>query len=228
MSDTTTLGELPISGLSDSTIQEVQTENIKISFSIFLFLVNIFKNFKQKDVIYLIVSITPYTFISYLLLFFFRKKVFVYLRSSGYEEYKAIFGFLGPLIYHLMFKIVTFKSNVISCQERLFNKDKSNIVFPSELNSAWFENTHKPLLDKPRLLYVGRIKVEKGIFSLLEVFNKGIINAELSIVGRVDKEEVSKNLIQSEKITFLGHGFESSKLIDIYDKHNIFVFSDLS
>jgi len=196
----------------------ISLENIKISFSIFLFLVNIFKNFKKKDTIYLIVSITPYTFISYLLLFFFRKKIFVYLRSNGYEEYKAIFGFLGPLFYYLMFKIVTFRSNVISCQERLFNKDKSNIVFPSELNSTWFENTHKPLLDKPRLLYVGRVKVEKGIFSLLEIFKKININANLSVVGKSE----NKNL-NYEKINYIKYVSDTSSLIKIFDEHNIFI-----
>ena len=196
----------------------INLDKIKISFSIFLFLINIFKTLKKKDVIYLIISITPYTFFSYLLLFFFRKKVFVYLRSNGYEEYKAIFGFLGSLIYYLMFKIVTFRSSVISCQESLFNKDKSNMVFPSELNSLWLENTHKPLLDKPRLLYVGRIKVEKGIFSLLGIFKKININANLSIVGKLE----NKNL-NHEKINYIKYVSDSSSLIKIYDDHNIFI-----
>ena len=70
------------------------------------------KTFRNKNALYLIISITPYTFLSYLLLLFFKKKNFIYLRSNGYEEYKAIFGFIGPLIYHLMFKVVTFKSNI--------------------------------------------------------------------------------------------------------------------
>ena len=139
----------------------INLSNIIISSNIIEFLFKIFKTFKKSEAVYLIISITPYTFFSYLLLFLFRKKVFVYLRSSGYEEYKAIFGFIGPMIYDVMFKIVTYKSNVIKCQERLFTKRKSNIVFPSELSSEWFENLKKPTLDKPRLLYVGRIKVEK-------------------------------------------------------------------
>ena len=84
-------------------------------------------------------------------MFFFRKEVFVYLRSDGYEEYKAILGFVGPLIYHLMFKIITQKAKVITCQERLYAKEKSNLVFPSELNSLWLENIKKPLLEKPKL-----------------------------------------------------------------------------
>ena len=193
-------------------------EKVKNLSNIFLFLLNIFKTFKKKETIYLIVSITPYTFISYIFLFLLRKKVFVYLRSNGYEEYKAIFGFIGPLIYHLMFKTVTFKSNIISCQERLFTKRKSEIVFPSELDSFWLKNLNKPLLDKPKLLYIGRIKVEKGIFSLLEIFKEVSQDIHLSIVGKREKETT-----YYKNVNYIGYGYDSSDLIRIYDDHNIFV-----
>ncbi len=73
---------------------------------------------------------------------------------------------MGPLIYHLMFKIVTFDSNIISCQERLFTKRKAEIVFPSELNSLWLKNIQKAKLDKPKLLYVGRLKNRKKEYFL--------------------------------------------------------------
>ena len=61
-------------------------------------------------------------------MFFSKKKVFVYLRSNGHEEYKEIIGFLGPIIYYFMLKIVSFKSKIITCQERIFVKEKSNLV----------------------------------------------------------------------------------------------------
>ena len=150
-------------------VRNIDLENIETLSNIFTFLFSIFKTLKKTQTVYLIISITPYTFFSYILLFLFRKKVFIYLRSNGYEEYKAILGFFGPAIYHIMFRIVTFKSNIISCQKRLFTKRKSEIVFPSELNSLWFKDIKKPLLDKPRLLYFGRLKVEKGIFSLIKI-----------------------------------------------------------
>ena len=202
---------------------QINLNKVKLASNIFTFLFNIFKTFKKKETNYLIISITPYTFFAYLLLFAFKKKIFLYLRSDGYEEYKAIFGFAGPLIYHVMFKIATYKSNIITCQERLFTKGKSYTVFPSELSPMWLTNVHNPALDKPKLLYVGRAKVEKGIFSLLKIFNEITINAELSIVGRVEEGLVPKNLMQNKKTTFLGHGFNGSKLINIYDNHNIFI-----
>ena len=104
--------------------RQIDLANIETSSNIFTFLFNILKTFKKNDASYLIISITPYTFFSYILLFLFRKKIFVYLRSNGYEEYKAILGFIGPTIYHVMFKIVTFRSNIITCQERLFTKKR--------------------------------------------------------------------------------------------------------
>ncbi len=102
----------------------IDLNKIETASNIFSFLYTIFKTFKHKETKYFLVSITPYTFFTYLILFFFRKKTFVYLRSNGYEEYKEIFGFIGPLIYHLMYILVTYKSKIISCQERLVKKKK--------------------------------------------------------------------------------------------------------
>ena len=193
----------------------INLEKVKISSNIFTFLLNILKTLKKSKANYLIISITPYTFFAYLILFLFGKKVFVYLRSNGYEEYKAILGFIGPLIYHAMFKIVTFKSNIIKCQERLFTK-KGDIVFPSELNSLWLKNSQKPLLDKPRLLYVGRIKIEKGIFSLLKIFGELSIDINLSVIGKVKNEKFN-----IKNINCMGYGYDAHELIKIYDNHNI-------
>ena len=195
---------------------QTDLENIKISSNIITFLFNIFKTFKYEEVNYLLISITPYTFFSYLLLFIFRKKIFVYLRSNGYEEYKAILGFTGPLIFHVMYTLVTFKSNIIICQKRLVKNKNYDLVFPSELDINWLKNTTKPLLDKARLLYVGRIKVEKGVFSLFKIFDKMSIDAELSIVGN------TKNLkLKNKKINFFGFKNTVSALIKTYDNHNI-------
>ena len=196
--------------------RKINLKTIQTLSNIFAFLFSIFKTFKKNKVSYLIISITPYTFFSYLLLFFFKKKVFVYLRSNGYEEYKEILGFFGPAIYHLMFKIVTFKSNIITCQERLFTKRKSDIVFPSELNFLWFENIQNPSLNKPKLLYVGRIKVEKGIFSLLKIFNEITIDVHLSIIGKAENVNSKNN-----KVSYIGHGYDAPELIKIFDNHNI-------
>jgi len=195
---------------------KINLENIEITSNIFTFLFSIFKTFKNKEINYLLISITPHTFFAYLLLFIFKKKIFVYLRSNGYEEYKAILGFIGPVIYYIMYTLVTFKSNVITCQKRLVKKKNYNLVFPSEIDINWLKNTTKSLLDKPRLLYAGRIKVEKGIFSLLKMFDEMNVDAELSIVGNT--KDLKTN---NKKINFFGFENDVSGLIKIYDNHNI-------
>jgi len=210
------------SSKKSSRIRKIDLKNINISSNIFSFLYNIVKTFKRKETIYLIISITPYTFFSYIFLFFFKKKTFVYLRSSGHEEYKAILGFIGPIIYHIMFKFVTFKSNVISAQARLFSKRKSHIVSPSELNTFWLNNTKKPKIDIPRLLYVGRMKVEKGIFSLTKIVNEIQVDLKFSIVGG-EPDKFSKNAIKNEKIFFYPFQNETNSLIRFYDESNIFI-----
>ena len=56
---------------------------------------------------YLVISISPYTFLISLALRLLGKKPIIYLRSDGYGEYKAILGSIGKLIYHLMFSITS-------------------------------------------------------------------------------------------------------------------------
>ena len=57
---------------------KVNFKRIFIASNIFSYLFNIFKTFKKKETTYLLIAINPYTFISFLFLFIFRKKVFVY------------------------------------------------------------------------------------------------------------------------------------------------------
>ena len=64
----------------------------------------------------------------------------MYLRSDGYEEYKAIFGFIGPFIYGAIFNVVSKISNFISCSN--YN--------PIEIETF-------------KLLHAGRLKAEKEI-----------------------------------------------------------------
>jgi len=116
-----------------------------------------------------------------------------------------------------MFVVVTSKSKIISCQERLVKKKVNyNLVFPSELNNLWFEKNKEPMLDKARILYVGRVKVEKGIFSLLNILNELKYNFSLSIAGKDEK-----NQIKNKDVNLLGFKKDVSSLIDAYDNHNI-------
>ena len=199
-------------------VQQINLSQVKIGSNIFLFLNLILKTFSEKNINYLLISINPYTFLSALILLLFKKKVFIYLRSSGHEEYKAKYGLFGKLIYHIMYLLVIPWSNLIVCHERLTKKKDYHLVFPSQLGNKWFENLKQVTLDKVRLLYVGRMRVEKGIFDFLKMFNKLSMNAELSIVSDVKN---LKNM--NKKINLLGFGYDEKSLIEIYDSHNIMV-----
>ena len=87
--------------------KKIDIKNIYIYGSIFFFIASLIKSFNTGNK-YLIVSISPYTFLSVLVLIIFKKKNYVYLRSDGYQEYKSILGFYGPVIYHIMFSIIFF------------------------------------------------------------------------------------------------------------------------
>ncbi len=65
-------------------------QDVKIASNIIQFVYFVISTFKNKKTKYFIITISPYTFIAFLFLFLFRKKVFVYLISSGHEEWKFI------------------------------------------------------------------------------------------------------------------------------------------
>jgi len=144
--------------------------------------------------------------------------VFVYLFSSGHEEYKHILGSWSVWIYHVMYKIVTSNSKVIVCHERLFDKKKFHLVYISRLDDEWTKNHKDALLDKIRFLYVGRMSPEKGIFDFIKMFNKMKLQAEFSIVGNSKNHNIS-----NKNIKLLGYVADPQSLINIYDKHNVTV-----
>ena len=200
--------------------QKINLANVRPSSNIFKFIYFIFKTFKLSNESYLIISITHYTFFSFLILFLFRKKIFIYLFSSGHEEYKHILGGLAVWIYNFMYKVVTGNSKVIVCHERLYDKNKSKLVYISRLDDEWLANQKEVLLDKIRFLYVGRMSPEKGIFNFIKMFQKMELGAEFSIVGNTQNENIPNN-----NIKFFGYVADPKSLINIYDKHNITVLT---
>ena len=194
-------------------------KNIKTESNILFFLWQVFKSIFNRDNRYLIVAISPYTFLSFLILFLFRKKnIYVYLMSNGHEEYLHILGKKFVWIYDFMFNLVTKFSKVIVCHERLFDTTKSYLVLPSRLNNKWFIDICKPKIDYPKFLYVGRINPEKGIENFISLFESSNLNGKLSIAGKSEKIKVSNN-----KVKLLGYIESEDELIQTYDINNITV-----
>lgn len=184
------------------------------------YLFSILKKIIEGKSKFLILSITPYTFLATLLFIFSKKKPMVYLRSDGYQEYKSILGFYGPILYSTMFNLVSMIGNFISCREYILKKKTGKLVSPSELTENWTLNTTQSSLDYIKLLYVGRIKVEKGIFSLLELIKGASQEFTLSIVGA---SEQSRSKINQDNVNIFPIEIREKNLIKYYDEHNIFV-----
>ncbi|MDA9180855.1 glycosyltransferase [Pelagibacteraceae bacterium] len=206
---------------------ELNLEKIKVASNIIQFIYFVISTFKNKNTKYYIITISPYTFIASLFLFLFRKKVFIYLISNGYEEWKFILGSWSVWIFHIMYLIVTSNATVIALHDRLYRKKNGHVITSSALDEKWFQNFKEPKLDKVRFLNVARINPEKGIYEFLEMFKQLNINAEISIIGKTKNLRLLKKfktLIENNKnIKFPGYISNRKLLIDTYDNHNILV-----
>ena len=198
---------------------EIKLKRIKVFTNIFSYLSEVKNATKNKDSKFLIISISPYTFLVSLFIKILGGKPIVYLRSDGYGEYKAILGKMGLLIYHFMFNITGTISNLISCRDYILHGKKGKLINPSQLDSVWLRQPKNTEVKNFKLLYVGRIRVEKGIFALSELIrNKRDIS--LTIIGA---EKQSSNKINQSNIKILPTQSNKTKLIKHYDDHNIFV-----
>ena len=197
--------------------KKIDLKNIFLSNNIIYFLFLIIRSFKEKNSKYLIISLSPYTFLGSLLLKIFSKQHFLYLRSDGFEEYRAIFGTVGVIIYKIFFFIGTINANLIACREHLLKRKKGTVVQPSQLNEKWFQNREtKPI--KTNLLYVGRLRIEKGICSLIKIVKNK--NLSLTIVTSEKEVKLKDNYKNISLITFEN---KNDAIIKIYDECNILI-----
>ncbi len=206
---------------------ELDLQNVNIASNIFQYIYYVISTLKNKNTKYYIITINPYTFLAFLFLFLFRKKIFVYLISSGYEEWKFILGSWSVWIYHIMYSVITSNSTVIALHERLLKNKNGYVIESSTLTKEWLQNFKKPDLNKIKFLNVSRINPEKGIFEFLEIFKQLKIDAEISIVGKINNLSL-KNKFQSiiknnSHIKFPGYISNRKLLIEAYDNHNILI-----
>mgnify|MGYP001164033188 FL=1 len=205
---------------SSDRAHQLKVSNIKRSKNFLSYAADIFNSVKIQKSTYLALSISPYTFLGILLLYFLKQKTIVYLRSDGYEEYKSKFGLIGKFIYHLMFSIISKTSELIGCNDRVLKNLKGKIVYPSTLTDEWFLNKKPAEVKTIRMLYVGRMRVEKGIFSFIKILNENKKPFLLSIVG-ADSEKYRS--LENENIKVYGVKTNTKDLINLYDQHNVFV-----
>lgn len=195
-------------------------QNKKFSSYLRLKLINYHKFVDYKI---FMISITPFNFFIFLFLRIFNKKIqgYVYLRSDGHKEYYSKYGFFGHYIYELMFRVVISSLKIITVSKKIsqIKKKKSILINPSELNQEWFSNIKKSNINcsNIKLLYLGRFKKEKGIFSLIDMISK-MQNVTLQVVGL--KRLINSN---SRNIKYFIEKSSQSKIISLYDKCDIFI-----
>ncbi len=202
-------------------IHKICISNVIACSNIFSFFYNLLGSLKKDNAKYLIISVTPYSFFSFIFLFLFRKKIFLYLRSDGKKEISVIFGKKLSIVYKAIENIMANLSDLIVVNNLISNKKKFNLVNPSQIDDEWFKETKISKDENIKLLYVGRLKIEKGVFSLIDMIKKiqeREKNVFLTLIGQSNRvENTNKN------IKFLNPISAKGDLIKQYDKHDILV-----
>ena len=199
---------------------KISLKNVICCGNILSFISQILQTFKEDEVKYLIISVSPYTTIAALIIRMLRRSSSVFLRSDGYGEYKAIFGIIGPSMYHIMFFLVEKSTHLISCRDYILKGKKGKTIEPSQLSDKWLENTKKADLRNINLLYVGRIRIEKGIYSLLNILKDIKYEVNLLIIGA---EKNLKHPLVQKNVKVIEIEVDEDKLISFYDQSNIFI-----
>ncbi len=197
---------------------KIKIRSISIFSNLFTYINEIIKSSKQEDAQFLMISLSPYTLTACIFLRCFGKKPFLYLRSNGYDEYKIILGFLGYIIYHLMFSIASKISTLISCRKYILRNERGFTVSPSQLDHSWKQNITTPSFEKCKLIYVGRLRKEKGIFSLLKII-KDLPEIDLTLVGA--EKDFDKPINKNIKVINILN--DQKELINLYDKNDIMI-----
>lgn len=198
---------------------------------------DIFRKLKElKETKILIISLTPYNFfitILFLIMGINGKNMYLFLRSDGYQEYNIKFSFIGYLFYGLMLNILKRTLIIFSCSKSLTGISTKNYIFPSEITSVWLRNRKKQIKDiksfsNIKILYVGRFRKEKGYESLLKLFRKLKINVRLTMIGNDYKYLKKNNYPKNSNLKIYGQIASRKKLIQSYNKCDIFILPSYS
>ena len=203
-------------------VYKIDKFDVKLSSNIFSFIKNLIFTINKEKSEYLIISVTPYTLYAFIILFILRKKVSLYLRSDGKKEISIIYGKILSIFYKVAENFMVKFSNLIVVNNLITSSKKYFLVQPSQIDEDWLTKQKVPeSIKKIKLLYVGRIKVEKGIFSLIDILFKNYdknSNFTLTIIGQGKKPK-----LYSSGITFLDPIADKFELINQYDDHKIVI-----
>ena len=218
--------------------KNINSFNLINILSIFLTLSKICKKFKP-DIVQSY-TVVP-NLISPFLKLFYKIKIFSMITGMGYilsSGNKSLL-FFSTILYKISFKfsnhiIFTNKSNLNYFKKYKIIKNQSISIIPaSGVNLSKYKKKKKKFnnINKFNILFVGRLIKSKGIFDLIEIFNKlNIKTKKLLIIGKEDKfspESVNiDKLINKNKN--ISHIKESTKLENYYNNSDIFLFPSYS
>ena len=186
-------------------------------FSFFLLIKNLF----NKNTNFLIISITPFTLVSYFFLMFFTNRIFLYLRSHGDQEFRYIIGKYSIWLYKICLFIMSLRTKLICVNNKIVKKKSFFLISPSQLNNRWFLKRKLGINKKKiNLLYFGRIKKEKGIYSLINIYKNINLNFKnsLNIVGGGEKINYKSSIININPPLS-----KISQIINLYDANQILI-----
>ena len=186
---------------------------------------------KIKEKKTLMISLTPYNFLVACIFIFMgvkKSNLFLFLRSDGYKEYSIKYGKLGGFFYYVMLSLVKKRFNIFTCSASIKGVANSRIIYPSEITKRWLINRKKKIKkinskNPIKLLYLGRLRKEKGFIDLIKIFNNLKINCNLTIVGNDFEFLKKKNYPKNSNIKIFGQVSSEKKLIKFYDNSDIFI-----
>jgi len=155
--------------------------------------------------------------------FFFRFKLIWTITGLGngiYGNFKSLIKMLYSFTLSKVSCIFFQNQSIFSFFIQNFNlKSKYKIINGSGINLSIFSRTS--LLDKPRdvfkLIYIGRIEVEKGIEFLLKAFKE--INdpsISISVYGDYSNQSFFNYLLKNYNFEYKGVAININKLLDNY------------
>jgi glycosyltransferase involved in cell wall biosynthesis len=180
---------------------------------------NFIKLYKCRPDKVLIFSISPFTvFMKLYFLIFWKVKTILYLQSDRKKEYIIKLGLLGGFLYNLLRLAFIYNSIFITASNEN-SRNKKLLIKPSIIDDKWVINRYQHVFgdEHIKLLYVGRLKVEKGIYSLIKLLNESQMSLKLSIIGE------GNSLIENKNVLSVGYINDEIQLISYYDEHHIIV-----
>jgi len=159
-----------------------------------------------------------------------RRRYALYLRGEWSAGTPLVFRWAKSLVFRNAAFVLCTGSELAS-KTRTLNARSEAVIPMSELLAAGVASPKtRGAEDGRRLLFVGQLLVEKGVYELIDALKSarlsGLTNLKLTVVGTGIEEHRLKEYVQSEglsdNVVFTGLVEDVAKLADLYRESDIF------